>query len=521
MHSTLPNLVNESCQWILSMTLVNESFQWILSMSLVNESCHWILSMNFVNESCQWILSMNLVNEFFQWILSMNLVNESCQWIFSMNFLNESSQWILSMNFFNESCQWILSMNLINESSQWIFSMNRFNESFQWILPMNLVNESCQWIFSMNLLNESFQWIFWMNLLNESSQWIFSINRFNESFQWIFANESCQWILSMNLVNESSQWIFSMNLLYESSQWVRHWGLVVPAPAWDETGGEFDSWHVTVSDIYPMFIDPTITWDPLVFCGYIMAWHKICVKKNLVNVWVIPPCVSSCYDVNNARKWHSCRQLSSSSWHVVLTRLSYRDQTRMPIITCSECRTVEIAPNVDLFPRSSFLVFTSWAGVDGQQRMWLQEELQLFDARAGAPVQGGGEHHHGWVRLLQHVRQTTGRPVQPQGQVRRTQRSQMRDDSRRRSQRNLQRYNCSRECFVWTPHTRLCKIFLSFCLLLIFWKLGKPYISYSMRHCDFDGETDLSKSVKLGRGRPKIEAYGITMNHVGFLALLS
>ena len=160
------------------------------------------------------------------------------------------------------------------------------------------------------------------------------------------------------------------------------------------------------------------------------------------------------------------------------------------------------------FSRSSFLVITSWAGVDGQQRMWLQEELQLFDARAGAPVQGGGEHHHGWVRLLQHVRQTTGRPVQPQGQVRRTQRSQMRDDSRRRSQRNLQRYNCNSECFVWTPHTRLCTIFLSFCLLLIFWttwiQAYNDIISYSMRRCDCDAKHTLPRFLKLDEVVPKL-----------------
>ena len=36
---------------------------------------------------------------------------------------------------------------------------------------------------------------------------------------------------------------------------------------------------LTVSDIYPMFIDPTITWVPSGFSGYIMAWHKNCVFK--------------------------------------------------------------------------------------------------------------------------------------------------------------------------------------------------------------------------------------------------
>ena len=51
-----------------------------------------------------------------------------------------------------------------------------------------------------------------------------------------------------------------------------HCGLVVSAPAWDGTGCEFDSW---LSDIYPMFIEPTITWVPSGFSGYIWLDTKI------------------------------------------------------------------------------------------------------------------------------------------------------------------------------------------------------------------------------------------------------
>ena len=58
---------------------------------------------------------------------------------------------------------------------------------------------------------------------------------------------------------------------------VRHCGLVVSAPAWDGTGREFDSW--AVSDIYPMFMEPTITWVPSGFSGYIWLDTKIVLKK--------------------------------------------------------------------------------------------------------------------------------------------------------------------------------------------------------------------------------------------------
>ena len=57
---------------------------------------------------------------------------------------------------------------------------------------------------------------------------------------------------------------------------VGHCGLVVSTPAWDGTGCEFDS---AVSDIYPMFIEPTITWVPSGFSGYIWLDTKIVLKK--------------------------------------------------------------------------------------------------------------------------------------------------------------------------------------------------------------------------------------------------
>ena len=39
-------------------------------------------------------------------------------------------------------------------------------------------------------------------------------------------------------------------------------------------------WFLAVSDIYPMFIEPTITWVPSGFSGYIWLDTKIVLKKN-------------------------------------------------------------------------------------------------------------------------------------------------------------------------------------------------------------------------------------------------
>ena len=61
----------------------------------------------------------------------------------------------------------------------------------------------------------------------------------------------------------------------------RHCGLVVSAPAWDWSLGRNRLWvqFLAVSDIYPMFIEPMITWVPSGFSGYIWLITKNCVKK--------------------------------------------------------------------------------------------------------------------------------------------------------------------------------------------------------------------------------------------------
>ena len=58
-------------------------------------------------------------------------------------------------------------------------------------------------------------------------------------------------------------------------------GLVVLAPAWDRTVCEFDSWQCRI--LYPMFPEPTITWVPSGFSGYIWLDTKNVLKK-MVNI---------------------------------------------------------------------------------------------------------------------------------------------------------------------------------------------------------------------------------------------
>ena len=46
---------------------------------------------------------------------------------------------------------------------------------------------------------------------------------------------------------------------------------------------------LAVSDIYPMFIEPTITWVPLGFTGYTWLDTKIMLKKEIKSVSCMQP----------------------------------------------------------------------------------------------------------------------------------------------------------------------------------------------------------------------------------------
>ena len=62
---------------------------------------------------------------------------------------------------------------------------------------------------------------------------------------------------------------------------IRHCGIVVSAPA---RLGQNRLWvrFLAVSDIYPMFIEPTITWVPSGFSGYIWLDTKIVLKMMMM-----------------------------------------------------------------------------------------------------------------------------------------------------------------------------------------------------------------------------------------------
>ena len=47
-------------------------------------------------------------------------------------------------------------------------------------------------------------------------------------------------------------------------------------------------WFLAVSDIYPMFIELTITWVPSGFSGYIWLEQKLCLKKLLWGRFWVP-----------------------------------------------------------------------------------------------------------------------------------------------------------------------------------------------------------------------------------------
>ena len=60
----------------------------------------------------------------------------------------------------------------------------------------------------------------------------------------------------------------------------RHCGLEESVRAWDRTGCVFKSWLCRIYIVsYPMLIEPTITWVPSGFSGYIWLDTKIVLKK--------------------------------------------------------------------------------------------------------------------------------------------------------------------------------------------------------------------------------------------------
>ena len=73
---------------------------------------------------------------------------------------------------------------------------------------------------------------------------------------------------------------FLLQTTVSQREHIEHCGIVVSAPAWDGTGSEFDSWQC---QIYPTFIEPTITWIPSGFSGYIWLDTKIVLEKKKIH----------------------------------------------------------------------------------------------------------------------------------------------------------------------------------------------------------------------------------------------
>ena len=96
-------------------------------------------------------------------------------------------------------------------------------------------------------------------------------------------------------------------------QTVRHCGLVVSAPAWDRLWVRF----LVVSDSYPMFIEPTITWVPSGFSGYIWLDTKILLTKKKKK-----------RQLSHSKKWWNwflhleIRHLTSICWTVKSRKVS-------------------------------------------------------------------------------------------------------------------------------------------------------------------------------------------------------
>ena len=56
-------------------------------------------------------------------------------------------------------------------------------------------------------------------------------------------------------------------------------GLMGSVQTWDGTGCEFDSWQCRIYIISHVHIEPSITWVPTGFSGYLRLDTKNCVKK--------------------------------------------------------------------------------------------------------------------------------------------------------------------------------------------------------------------------------------------------
>ena len=105
------------------------------------------------------------------------------------------------------------------------------------------------------------------------------------AFTWnLHMAELYKIVLSHGSVGDSKTIYMHTVYLFHIRGFMNHcWPNVESALTWDRTGREFDS--CTVSDIYiyiyPMFIEPTITWVSSGFSGYIWLNKKLLVYTKI------------------------------------------------------------------------------------------------------------------------------------------------------------------------------------------------------------------------------------------------
>ena len=122
---------------------------------------------------------------------------------------------------------------------------------------------------------------------------------------------------------------------------------MVSAPAWDGRNRLW-VWFLAVSDIYPMFIEPTITWVLSGFSGYIWLDKKIVLKKKYADL----DGSTDCSDF--IRRY---RREKFSWWEIILELLLKQRDFRAPSTRNHLGKTDLLTSELYLLPLYKFLYF--------------------------------------------------------------------------------------------------------------------------------------------------------------------
>ena len=153
--------VNESCQWVMSMSHVNESCQWVMSMSHVNESCQWVMSTSHVDLVTHVSESCHTYEHVMSRIWSRHNV-ASHVWVRHVSHMNTSRHtyardlshtWMSHVTHMNESChtyEWVMSHVWMSRDSPQIGVICGW---WQWTGDIH-----CLWLMAVNR-SGWWQWI--------------------------------------------------------------------------------------------------------------------------------------------------------------------------------------------------------------------------------------------------------------------------------------------------------------------------------------------------------------------------